>query len=43
MADWILNTATIAAVTLQLGVMTVFFGSLVFMTLLGFSIVPAPY
>lgn len=43
MTDRFINVATAAAVTLQLTVSTVFFGAVVAMTLIGFSVIPGPY
>ena len=43
MADRFLNIATVAAITVQVGVGSVFFGALAAMTLMGFSVIPGPY
>jgi len=43
MTDRLLNIATVAAITVQVGVGFVFFGALTMMTLMGFSVIPGPY
>lgn len=43
MTDKFLTYATVAAITMQVGVGIVFFGALIIMTLSGFGIIPTPY
>lgn len=43
MFDRFISVATAIAVTMQVTVGLVFFGALTMMTLMGFSVIPAPY
>lgn len=43
MTDWFLNIVTIAAITLQLAVAAIFFGAIATVTLVSFSVIPAPF